>query len=174
MMSVKRALPAIFIASVVAALAIFLYGARQTNAEKEQQLALARAVSVLPAGTEEAWTAYVDRRFAVAIEHRGGGVRVAALGDHILRKTTFVSRNTPYRLTCSPAIGAFFMFGQGDDSIMVPVYGSWAVDRDAEPPPALGVDKRSIAATHLSEMLCERISTRLNEIMKPASDVANR
>lgn len=157
------------IAGVAAVLAMFYYGAIQSRHVEERKLALARAVSVLPPGVDTAWTAYVDRRVASAVQRRGNNVQVAALGDHILGRTNFVSRDTPYSVSCGSVIGAIVWFGAGNDQIMVPIYGPSLVEPGADEVPALGVDSRSIAATRLSEALCERISVRMQEIMAPAS-----
>lgn len=132
----------------------------------DKSLALTKAVRVLPPGTEAAWMSYVDRQLASAIERDGDAVRIAALADNILGKTTIVSRNAPYSIDCDPSTGAaVWFFGPGDNSIMVPIFGATRIEtREATPPP-LGVDAGSIAARHLTNVLCERISSRLQEIM---------
>lgn len=164
------------IAAIVAVLALLSYGLLQIRNAQDQKLALARAVSILPPGTEAAWVAYVDGRLAKTIRRRGDSVLVVQFEDQLLGTNTVVSPTTPYKVSCDWAIGAVVWFGtkevewEGkkmmllqDSSIMVQVAGALAPPEEA---PALGVDAESIAANHLSELLCERISARLREIMK--------
>jgi hypothetical protein len=88
-------------------------------------------------------------------------VRVQSLIDP-LHQTTVISRNTPYKIICTPLF-ASIEFGQGEDSILVPIYG--LMTPQEEQAPQLGVDKESIAAAHLSEMLCGWISASMQNIM---------
>jgi hypothetical protein len=135
------------------------------DAQHDHDLLLARAVRTLPAGTEASWFSYVDRQFASAIEPDGDALKVAATGDHILGKTTFVSRNSPYQIDCDPALGVTVSFGTGDDAIMVPIYGVLRVELKDTKPPALGVDPESVAAAKVTDQLCQRVAARMQATM---------
>jgi hypothetical protein len=179
-MITKRHIPAIIIASIAVIGAIAYYRSRE---EQKRQAELARAVALLPPGTENAWAAYVDRILARTVSIRKDGIRVRALGAPALGQTMFISRNMPWQVSCDPVMGASVEFGLGDDSIMVWVYGTM---RDADDKiaatsslaavlpsrPPLGVDTRSIAAKRLSEVLCERIAAYLQKIMQSGSAIS--
>jgi len=51
--------------------------AKRETADREWQAA--KAVSVLPSGTEDAWIAYVDRKIAAAITRKGNAIHVVGL-----------------------------------------------------------------------------------------------
>jgi hypothetical protein len=162
----KRVSTGIAFAFVVIGLVYYVFSTMQDSlretATQQAQLTAANAVSVLPSGTQEAWIAYVDRRFAEAIQFKAGAISV----DDESHEAKYVSLNTPYQVSCSPALGGSVEFGYGDGAVTVPIYG-WLNDRKAEPPPSLGVIKSSLAAANLSRTLCERISLLLRKIVVP-------
>lgn len=141
------------------------------HSQRAESLKRARAVSVLPNGTEEAWFSYIDRRLVAAIRRHGDVLLVASQGDDILHATTFVSLNMPFQISCSWPLGADVKFGQGDDAVEVPIYGVMLMllSSGAETEPQLGVDQESIAAQKLSENLCTRISVYMQKIEAPSS-----
>jgi hypothetical protein len=159
----------------------------QQNANLHQEAdqrrqAQAEAASVLPPGVEDTWKAYVDRRFAAAIQRRGDVVAVAVQGNGSGEEaTTLVSRNTPYRIDCPRNFreGLSIDFGGADDAGLVLIYGHFVRGelifpgrRHGEKPPPLGVDPRSVAATDLSRVLCERIAVKIQQVMNLADDAA--
>ena len=58
---------------------VFGFSTREVPKEKGLEEALAKAVRVLPEGTEEAWIAYVDQRVAAAIQRRGDNLQVSVV-----------------------------------------------------------------------------------------------
>jgi hypothetical protein len=160
----SAAFACIVLASIIAgacALFYYLHSSNQKALEDQAKLNADKAVNVLAPGIEKAWTAYVDRRVAAAIQVKAGAISVTDDSN----ETRFVSRNTPYQVKCAP-MDSSVEFGSGDNSVTVPIYG-WLVDREAESPPPLGVIESSVAATSLSRMLCERISLSLSKIVPP-------
>jgi hypothetical protein len=160
----SAAFACIVLASIIAgacALFYYLHSSNQKALEDQAKLNADKAVNVLASGVEEAWTAYVDRRVAAAIQVKAGAISVTDDSN----ETRFVSRNTPYQVKCAP-MESSVEFGFGDNSVTVPIYG-WLVDREAESPPPLGVIESSVAAASLSRMLCERISVSLSKIVSP-------
>jgi hypothetical protein len=160
----SAAFAGIMLASIIAgACAVFYYvhSADQKALEDQAKLNADRAVNVLALGTEEAWTAYVDRRVAAAIQIKAGAI----LATDDSNEARFLSRNTPYQVKCAP-MESSVEFGYGDSSVTVPIYG-WLVEREAESRPALGVIESSVAAASLSRKLCERISVSLSKIVSP-------
>ena len=159
----KWLVPTIALGAILTA-ALYYVDAKRTEQRLEaDELKAALSVSVLPAGTEEAWSAYVDRRIAATMQREGRVIHVVGMLDRILSKTTIVSANSPYAISCDP-LGAGIQFGYGDDAIKVSVFGVLA-EISAEKAPALGVNPRSIAAVQLREHLCRRISARVQAIM---------
>jgi hypothetical protein len=156
--------PKLIFVTCIAVCGIVYYGysEKQKSLAQQAKLNFDTAVSVLPPGTQEAWIAYVERRVAAAIQSKAGAISVTSLLD----ETTFVSRNTSFKVSCSPSTGGSVEFGYGENSVTVPIYG-WLVDRDAESPPPLGVNRSSVAATNLSRILCERIAASINKIVQP-------
>jgi hypothetical protein len=132
----------------------------EKNAQIEAKLQEDQAVEVLPAGTEARWISYVELRMIDAVRVEQGLIKVIALGDRISRSTTLISRNTPYRIRCSPDLEISIEFGFGDDTITVPVLGVLARNENAPP---LGVIKTSKAAEKLSRILCERVGIMLRD-----------
>lgn len=152
--------------AAVVGVIIFFYNNQQRIAADKAKLELEKAVSVLPPGVEEAWFAYVDRRLAKAIQRRSGSVLVAGMIDGAMNQTTFVSSNTPYKVTCSPLLGASVEFGHGEGVTSVPIYGILVWNHSAEgKPPELGVHESSVAAIALSKRLCDRISQSVSRIL---------
>jgi hypothetical protein len=153
----------IFITCIaVCGIVYYAYSEKQKSLAEQAKLNFDTAVSVLPPGTQEAWIAYVERRVAAAIQPKPGAISVTSLLD----ETTFVSRNTPFKVSCSPGTGGLVEFGYGENSVTVPIYGL-LVDREAERAPPLGVIQRSVAAAELSRTLCGRISAALSGIVQP-------
>ena len=148
---------------VAGACALFYYvdSSNKKALEDQAKLNADKAVNVLASGIEAAWTAYVDRRVAAAIQVKAGAISVTDDSN----EARLVSRNTPYQVKCAP-MESWVEFGYGDNSVTVPIYG-WLVDRDAESPPPLGVIGSSIAAANLSKTLCEHISLSLSKIVPP-------
>jgi hypothetical protein len=160
----STAFACITFASIIAgacALFYYVHSSNQKALEDQAKLNADKAVNVLSPGTEEAWTAYVDRRVAAAIQIKAGAILVTDDSN----EARFVSRNTPYQVKCAP-MESLVEFGYGDNSVTVPIYG-WIVDREAESPPPLGVIESSVAAANLSRTLCERISASLSKFVSP-------
>lgn len=197
----KQRLKTVAVALVIGSIATtgtvigtFKYGIHKSDEAAERKRALAQSVSVLPPGTEEAWTAFVDHHLSGAIQRQGDKVRVAMMGEKILdygktAKTiglvfgsseVEISPSTPYDVSCDPGLGASVDFGRETRSVMtdthsitVPIYGLYPyialmpIPRNLkeEAEPSLGVDIGSIAAQHLSDVLCARIRSYLKSIM---------
>jgi hypothetical protein len=143
--------------------------ARHSEQRKRQEHIEALAVSELPAGTEDSWLAYIDRRIAASIYSDGQLVHVAGMEDFLTKATTLVSRNTPYQITCDPILGTTVHFGAESAygiSTDVPILGPMLIDPSVEKPPPLRVDKASIASKRLDEILCARVASRLSAIMQ--------
>jgi hypothetical protein len=146
----------------VGGIAYYAYSDKQRSLAEQAKLNVDRAVSELPPGAQDAWIAYVERRVAAAIQSKAGAISVTSVPD----ETTFVSRNTPFKVSCSPSTGGLVEFGYGENSVSVPIYG-WLDDREAESAPPLGVIESSVAAAALSKILCERISATLSKLVQP-------
>lgn len=160
----KRMAIAFIAIAVLAGTAYFVdLGERKSRADHE--LEVARAVRVLPSGTEQAWLQYVDRRIAATLVRRENAIQVVAFGDNVRGNTTIVSINTPYQVQCDPISGGSVDFGYGDNPVTVPIFGLMVMDPSAEKAPPLGVNMTSIAATKLTEALCRRISDRVQAII---------
>jgi hypothetical protein len=156
------------LAVALGAMAAIFYWAKLKGDEDALARSQARAVHDLPAGVEEAWTAYVSRQLARGIKREGDIIRLAP--DEITRAATFVSPNTPYRVECFPdfVMGAWVNFGQGEQEHMVPVFGNTDFKIRGEKPPALGVDEESVAAAGLAEKLCRQIVGHMQTVMLPS------
>jgi hypothetical protein len=153
----------IFIICVaVCGVVYYAYSEKQKSVAEQAKLNFDKAVSDLPPGTKEAWIAYVERRVAAAIQLKAGAISVTSVSD----ETTFVSRNTPFKVSCNPGTGGLVEFGYGENSVTVPIYGL-LVDRQTESSPPLGVIQTSVAAANLSRTLCKRISAALSKIVQP-------
>jgi hypothetical protein len=139
-----------------------VYSEKQRSFAELAKLNVDRAVSVLPPGTQDVWVAYVERRVAAAIQSKASAISVTSGAD----ETTYVSRNTPFKVSCNPRTGGSVEFGYGENSVSVPIYG-WLVDWEAEKAPPLGVIESSVAAATLSKTLCERISATLSKVVQP-------
>ena len=183
----KRIAAAIAVLGVLAGGAYWVTASKMTPADSDtptdSETEVAKAVSVLPPGTEEAWLAYVDRRIAATLTRRGRTVEVSSLVPQIQQE--FVSINTPYKIDCitvtdiedqprhAPPTGGGRMlpifadvtFGYGDDSTTAFILG--AVGPGVEDAPQLVVHPKSIAATKLYGTLCRRISDGVQAIMAP-------
>jgi hypothetical protein len=160
----SAAFACIVLASIITgacALFYYVHSSNQKALEDQAKLNADKAVNVLASGIEEAWTAYVDRRIAAAIQVKAGAISVTDDSNEV----SFVSRNTPYQVKCA-SMESSVEFGYGDNSVTAPIYG-WLVDRQAERPPPLGVIESSLAAASLSRTLCERISASLSKIVSP-------
>lgn len=189
----RTAIRIVFFAGSLATSLYGFYGMFIHVQGKQHERAIAQAMSALPPGTDEAWTAFVDRRFAGAIQRRGGMVIIGIPSEHIVEtarppkvtKTsemifsfgeTRISPNTPYEVDCTPELGAAVSFRTGAGGPLVGIYGAWpylaltpiAIELTEGPPP-LGVDKKSILAKQLFERLCGRVSAHMQEIMAPAA-----
>lgn len=159
-----------FVAAVAAVTSGYLLVSQTREGAKRNELALQAelAADTLPAGTEAAWMAYVLRRLNVAMQPVGDTIKVADMFADTVDRSIFVSRNTPYTFSCDPIMGASVEFGQGDTSILVPIYGAMLLD-GAEPPPPLDVHPDSVAAKALSNALCERLVIGVQAIMVGAA-----
>jgi hypothetical protein len=145
------------------ALIYYVYDARQSKLALQAKWDLDKAVNVLPPGTQEAWLEYVDRRMAVAIQSKAGALFVTGLSD----EPKYLSRNTPYQVSCYPNMGGSIEFGYGENSTTVPIYGLMLDDKKTEKAPLLGVADSSIAAANLTKILCERIAASLTRLLLP-------
>jgi hypothetical protein len=154
---------------ICAGVAYCVVADQQKNEQTRREFEAAKAVSVLPPGTEQAWLAYADRRIAATMRRQGSAVQVVGLLDRLQNRTTIISISTPYQISCGSRLGTDVKFGSGDDSITIPIVGDLVrlTDRSAEYAPQLGVHPRSIAATKLYETLCREISDRVQAIMAP-------
>ncbi|MSO70811.1 MAG: hypothetical protein EXQ88_02150 [Alphaproteobacteria bacterium] len=123
---------------------VFGFSTREVHKEKGPEETVAKAVRVLPEGTEEAWIAYVDRRVAAAIQRRGDNLQVVTWMDYVFKTSTFVFRNMPYSISCmQPELGGGSVkFGQEND---VRIFGIMNPSRTEDPEPPLGVHAQSIA-----------------------------
>ena len=153
------------VGTIVAALAYYAYTNHKNTLAEQAKLQTDMAVSVLPPGTQQAWIAYVDRRVADSIQTRSGSLLIKGMSDSAMRQATIVSRNTPYRLTCSTILGSSVEFGYGESAVIVPIYGAMLFGPATEKPPELGVIRSSVAATELSRFLCDHISARLDVLL---------
>lgn len=156
-----RATAILIICALLGAIAYFAYRERQHANAKEAQSEAERVVRLLPEGAQDAWLAYVDRRVAAAIENKAGAVSLRAPDS----EATFVSRNTPFKVTCDPILGGRVDFGYGDNAVSLWIYGGY--DSTAEKEPSLGVSKYSVAAASLSLALCERITQSIVRTLQP-------
>jgi hypothetical protein len=149
--------------AITFALIYYVYNARQSTLALQARQDLDKAVDVLPIGTQEAWMGYVDRRVAAAIQLKAGALLVADLSD----EPKYLSRNTPYQVSCTPYLGGSIEFGYGENSTTVPIYGLLLDHRKTEMAPPLGVAESSIAAANLTKVLCERITVSLTRLLPP-------
>jgi hypothetical protein len=147
--------------AIAFALIYYVYDARQSTLALQARRDLDKAVNVLPLGTQEAWIGYVDRRVAAAIQLKAGALLVADLSD----EPKYLSRNTPYQVSCSPIMGGSIEFGYGENSTTVPIYGVLLDHSKVEKAPLLGVAESSIAAANLTKALCERITVSLTRLL---------
>lgn len=145
----------------------YAYSAKQKSFAEQAQLKRDRAVSVLSPDTQESWLAYVDQKISGSIQSRAGGLALLNTLDESTPdpydETTLVSRNTPYKVTCSPVAGGSIVFGYGDDATTVRIYD--LNSPAAHNQPALEVATSSIAAAKLSKILCERVSISMSKII---------
>lgn len=163
----RQAISLLVLVGIVGGTAVAWFGMDRARVERELQDALARAVDVLPPGTEDAWISYADQQFARAIQRHGDTLKVVDSLSKILHRTTFISLNYPYSISCHPVLGIKVEFhGSREHTIDVPIYRTMASKLNEEARPPLSVDKRSVAAVKLSALLCERVSDRMQEVMK--------
>lgn len=183
MESRKWIIAALVVLLGIAGLSYVRNGAAESKdrVQSDAEIAAAKAVSVLPAGTEEAWLAYVDRRIAATLHRSGSVVQLTGGVNDIMGKTAYVSVNSPYEVSCFAGQGSL-TFGYGHASVFCPngdepeidndftvaVYGYVTnADPSAEKSPPLEVSKLSAAARNLDKTLCKRIAERVQEIMTP-------
>jgi len=178
---------------LIAGTAIFFYYIHNRQAEQDasvqaQELEAAKAVTVLPPGTEEAWDAYVDRRVASLLQRRGNSVRLNDLMSKMMSTITIVSVTSPYEITCG-ITGSSIDFPQTatkfGDEVAILTLDIYIISQNSEPaqqkseskklayinldssgeqPPPLGVDIKSTAAEELREHLCQRITDDVQTI----------
>lgn len=145
---------------------------------------------IASAAQEDAWLAYVDRRIATALRREGAVIFVAVDLGQFTNRTTAVSRNTPYTVSCDTMNGGSIQFASNQgpapiDELRVTVFGMMAsVDPAAEKPPEVGVypgisvlpetanqTARDSAAKHISpalnQTLCRRIVEKMQVLMAP-------
>jgi hypothetical protein len=162
----RRFIPIAILSALVVGIGLSAYFGWQAKlsaeATRREKLEADKAVLALPAGTEEAWLAHVDRRLATAIQSQAGAFAVTS-GPGLSDETKLVSRNTPYQVTCSPYFGGSVEFGSGDNSVVVRIF-DFLADKTVDDAPLLGVSKQSIAASDLSRTLCARISAALSRM----------
>src|SRR4051812_31670226 len=103
---------------IVCAGAYYVHAAQQRSLAEKAKFNLERAVEVLPPDTEQAWISYVERRFASAMQPKAGAISIAGTIDD----ATYVSRNTPYKVSCDPITGGSVEFGYGENAVTAPVY----------------------------------------------------
>ena len=91
--------------------------------------------------------------------------------DQLFNATSHISRNMRYRVFCDRLFGASVSFGAGDETFDVQIIEPFQFD-DVGPvkagndgTPALSVWPDSVAAGRLSDRLCDRIITRIPELM---------
>jgi hypothetical protein len=102
----SRAKKIIVAAVVLLGVSYYAYSSWQDEIARKAKMDADKAVSVLPFGTREAWISYVDRRLRAVIQPHRGSVRVIDNVGSVTANTTLVSSNTPYIVSCSPALGA--------------------------------------------------------------------
>jgi hypothetical protein len=142
--------------------AYFIHSSQQKLLAEKAKLNFERSVDVLSPGTEDAWISYVERRVAAVMQFKVGAISI----NNSISEATYVSRNTPYRVSCDPITGGTVEFGYGENPVMVSIYGL-VVDGEAEAAPPLGVSSSSVAAAKLSRRLCERIVILVSKIAQP-------
>ena len=121
--------------------------------------------AALPAGTEQAWHAYIDRRLAATLHRKGSALNVRADIDGFLGNSTDVPLATPFAVDCTRGFGAIVRFENGGDALTASIFGPTVVEPPAEHPPALGVSPGSIAASDLKTALCTRIAAGVRDMM---------
>lgn len=150
----------------------------QSDREEEAELAALRAVSVLPAGSEEAWNAWVDHEITTKVVRYGRTFKVAG---YLPSAPMYVSINMPYTVEC--AYGIDIDFGDSANSgTIVDIDSPWhRVDpAPVEVPTSEGLDlsglipyvpsrpaglsvvPNSIAANGLRQRLCARVAAALS------------
>lgn len=124
----------------------------------ERRAVAALAVTALPAGTENLWNAYVDRRLAVAVQRGPSVVAVLADIDGFLGNTNDIPFETPFEVACTRNFGAVISFGSGGATVLTSIFGPTMVSPPAEQAPTLDINPRSVAALGLQKRLCDRVT----------------
>jgi hypothetical protein len=108
----KNPTPRRLIYLVIALLCILGFGvatfsvysnSHEAQARREERERRDQAVDVLPPGVQEQWIEYVDKRVCAMINPVPGSIEIADQSK--MGTTTLLSRNTPYKLTCTPGGG---------------------------------------------------------------------
>lgn len=145
------------------------FGISRHHAEEERALRAAeaeavRSVSVLPAGVEETWLRYIDKRISKEIQREGQNlkVRVSYIGAE--PSYAYVSLNHPYQIDCNEHdLGFSISFGEGEESVGVILTGDISSDFKNEPERLVTPD--SIASKNLDAKLCSYIANQLAVLM---------
>jgi hypothetical protein len=152
--------------------AFFAHSLVQERAERRAAEA-AMGGRVLPPETARAWAAYVERRVAATISRQeDGSIRIAGATGAAPGQIAVAPPGTPFEIECASQTGGIARFGEGAASITVPIFGASVTDPTAEKPPDLGLDPQSVAASGLSNGLCERALAEIQDIVKPGATAA--
>lgn len=137
---------------------------RRAEVAAENALIKAAALSVtdLPPGVQARWERYADEGFEGTISVENGQRRIGEAS------TAYISMNTPYRISCD-GLSVTVVFGEGEDAPQARVIEGpggglnslIAAPRLKAEGLELGVDPESIAAKKLGEMLCARVSKKM-------------
>ena len=169
----------------IALLIVAAMGANKYRMDRdaEEQMAVARAVSTLPAGSEQAWQAWVDNEVTAKIVRYGRTLKLSAFLESA---PIYVSINMPYSVDC--AFGIDVNFGDADNGgAIVEIDSPWhrvapapadapASDRvdlsgvnmfDAPVKPSgITVVPDSIAAKGLRNKLCARVAAAMSVLTR--------
>lgn len=155
---------------------------RARQAAFDAKLRADRAVSVLPAGIENAWDSWVDEEVARKVERAGPVVRLDESPDSNPDPapwsvgTVYVSVNSPFQVQCSTDVTVLFAQAPphsdaSDASVTIDTpWTGWPPlplgMSGGKGTPPVGVPSDSIAAQHLAQRLCARVADDVARVMR--------
>jgi hypothetical protein len=146
------------------------FGISRHHVEEERALRVAgleaaRSVSVLPAGVEETWLRYIDKRFSEEIQREGQNLKVRVSYIEAEPSYAYVSLNHSYKIDCNENdLGFSISFGEGEDSVGVILTGVISSDFKNEPERFVAPD--SVASRNLDARLCGYIANQLGALIR--------